>query len=199
MQKKAYHHGNLREALLQSARETLASDGIEALSLRAVARRTGVSATALYSHFKDKQELLTRLAARGFDELAVEMEREQARADRGESAGGLVALARGYVAFATHNPALFQLMFGPAPGEVLAEPHLQRAGARAYGLLEADVAKRMGSLGMPEQTPVATAGAWALVHGLSSLLNDGRISAEKLGLPDNAALTENVCGLLDIG
>ncbi|CAA0095798.1 putative HTH-type transcriptional regulator [Halioglobus japonicus] len=199
MAKKAYHHGNLREALLQSARETLAGEGIEALSLRTVAKRTGVSATALYSHFKDKQELLTMLATQGFDELAVEMEREQACAERGESTGGLIALARGYVQFATQNPALFQLMFGPAPGEVLAAPQLQKAGARAYGLLEADVARRMEELGIPDQTPVATAGAWALVHGLSSLLNDGRVTAEKLGLPDNAALTEQVCGLLDIG
>lgn len=197
MGKKAYHHGNLREVLLDAAREAITSAGVEGLSLRKVAQQAGVSATALYSHFRDKRELLAMLATQGFEELAVEMEREVASAARGETAGGLVALARGYVRFATQNPALFQLMFGPAFSDMVEEPQLQEAGARAYSLLQADVARRMEQLGIPEQTPVASAGAWALVHGLASLLNDSRITADMLGMPDNAALTEQVCALLD--
>jgi len=59
------------------------------------------------------------------------------------------------------------------------------------------VARRMDELGMPEQTAVAAAGAWALVHGLSSLLNDDRIAVDDMGLPDNAALAEQVCSLLE--
>lgn len=199
MGKKAYHHGNLRAALLEAARVTLAEAGIEALSLRKVASRAGVSATALYSHFQDKRELLAMLAAQGFEELAAAMEREQSAAANTQDSGGLVALARGYVHFATHNPALFQLMFGPGLSSMLEVPALAEASARAYGLMQEAVAARMKSRGTPEQTPVAVAGAWALVHGLSALLNDGRLAVDTLGVPDNAALTEQVCGLLDFG
>ncbi len=197
MGKKSYHHGNLREALLDAAGSTLADQGIEGLSLRKVAQKAGVSATALYSHFRDKRELLAMLATQGFEELAAEMEREVSRVEKEQVSGGLVALARGYVQFATRNPALFQLMFGPALSDMLDAPELEKASTRAYTLMEADVARRMEELGIPEQTPVAVAGAWALVHGLSSLLNDDRINVAELGLRDNSALTEQVCRLLN--
>lgn len=197
MGRQSYHHGNLREALLDAARETLAIEGIEALSLRRVADRAGVSATALYSHFRDKRELLAMLAAQGFDELATVMEREDAGSTQTDSPGGLVALARGYVQFATGNPALFQLMFGPVLSDMMATPELAQASARAYTLMQDDVARRMAELGTPEQTAVAVAGAWSLVHGLSSLLNDGLIVLDSLDVSDNAALTEQVCSLLD--
>ena len=63
--------------------------------------------------------------------------------------------------------------------------------------MEPEVARRMEELGIPEQTPVAVAGAWALVHGLCSLLNDDRVNAVEVRLRDNSALTEQVCRLLN--
>jgi AcrR family transcriptional regulator len=196
MARKTYHHGNLREALLDAARDILSDDGVEGLSVRKVAQRAGVSATAPYSHFRDKRELLAVLVTRGFEELAGCMEREVDAAR--DMAGGddLIALARGYVAFATANPSLFQLMFGPGLGDLMDFPELAAASARAYGLMEGDVARRMEQAGTPERTSIAVAGAWSLVHGLSTLLNDGRVVAGECGLADNAALVEGVCGLL---
>jgi AcrR family transcriptional regulator len=196
MSKKAYHHGNLREALLVAARDILVDSGIEGLSLRKVARQAGVSATAMYSHFRDKRELLAVLATQGFEELAAGMEGEAAANGRVPPRDGLLGLARGYVQFATDNPALFQLMFGPGLGELLEFPQLAEASARAYHLMEIDVSRRMEEAGTPEQTRVAVAGAWSLVHGLSTLLNDGRVVAGDCGVPDNKALIEQVCGLL---
>lgn len=195
MNKRAYHHGNLREALLNAARDILANGGVEKLSLRQVAQMAGVSATAPYSHFRDKRELLAVLATRGFEELAAGMESEVASTEGVRTDGGLVGLARGYVQFATRNPALFQIMFGPALADLLEFPQLAEASARAYTLMELDVTRRMEEAGTSEQTPVAVAAAWSLVHGLSTLLNDGRIVARDCGVDDNTALVEQVCGM----
>ena len=198
MGKSTYHHGNLREALLQAAREVLIEHGIDGLSLRKVAALAGVSATAPYSHFRDKQALLGELAAEGFDELADAMERgaqeqEQPERDR------LVGLAQGYVAFATGNPALFQLMFGPAIGEVPASSSLATASARAYQLMESSVAEQISEPQDARQLGVAAAGAWSMVHGLSTLLNDGRLQAGKGALPQQPRLVEVLCQLLRFG
>lgn len=196
MSKTTYHHGNLREALLAAALEILSRDGIDNLSLRKVAQQAGVSATAPYSHFRDKSELLAVLAAQGFEHLADSMEREVAGADDAASRGGLVALARGYVDFATRHPARFQLMFGSRLGDLLEFPELAEASARAFALMETAVTARMEQTGTPERTSIAVAGAWSLVHGLSTLVNDGRIAANDCGVADNKELIEQVCGLL---
>ena len=196
MSKKTYHHGNLRQALLAAALEILSRDGIDNLSLRKVAQQAGVSATAPYSHFRDKSELLAVLAAQGFDQLADSMEREVAGDDDAASGGGLVGLARGYVDFATHRPALFQLMFGSGVGDLLELPELAQASARAFALIETAVAARMEQAGTPQRTPIAVAGAWSLVHGLSTLVNDGRIAANDCGVAENKVLIEQVCDLL---
>lgn len=195
MAKTAYHHGNLREALLLAAREALAQAGVDGLSLRRVARLAGVSATAPYSHFRDKQALLSELAAEGFAELADTMSLAVAEQDV-SSGDRLIGLAQGYVSFATRNPALFQLMFGPAVGELPQSPALVAAGTRAYQLMEHAVAERMAEAGTPAQTPVAAAGAWSLVHGLATLLNDGRLRAGAGDLPGQQQLVEAICRLL---
>lgn len=196
MSKKAYHHGNLREALLAAALEILSRDGIDNLSLRKVAQQAGVSATAPYSHFRDKGELLAVLATQGFNKLIESMEREVSSVGAATSRGGLVGLARGYVDFATRHPALFQLMFGSGLGSLMEVPELAQASARAFALMEAEVTVQMERAGTPEKIPIAVAGAWSLVHGLSTLVNDGRVEAVDCGVADNKVLIEQVCGLL---
>lgn len=196
MTKKTYHHGNLREALVRAAGAILSTAGVEGLSLRQVAQKAGVSATAPYSHFRDKRELLAVLMTQGFEDLAACMEQEVASAQESGVRDGLVALARGYVRFATDNPALFQLMFGRGLVDLMEFPQLAEASARAYTLMERDVTRRMQALGTPEQTAIAVAAAWSLVHGLSTLLNDGRVVADDCGVADVEALVEGVCALL---
>jgi len=94
-----YHHGDLRAALLQAAGEILEKEGLEALSLREVARRAGVSHNAPYRHFPDRDSLLAALAAQGVDLLKAELDQ------RAEGSMGL-----GYVEFALANPQRFRLM-----------------------------------------------------------------------------------------
>lgn len=170
MTDRRYHHGNLRRALLDSALALVAERGPASLSLREVARRAGVSHAAPAHHFTDKTGLLTALAAEGWELLAADLAATAGRtADFRE-------LGVGYVLFATKRRAHFAVMRTP---ELLddGDPALVAARGRAGGLL-------YGGAGVPESDqgrPASTSGrgrvlaAWALVHGLAALLQEGLV------------------------
>src|ERR1700722_4329700 len=124
---RSYRHGNLPVALLAAAREILDENGLQAVGLRETARRVGVSATAAYRHFTNKEDLLASVAAQGFHELAEAMQ----GATRG--ANPLIRGGLAYIEFANQNRGLFRLMFGP----VLAERSLNDnpAAMAAWGLV----------------------------------------------------------------
>jgi len=148
----AYHHGDLRAALLQTAGKVLEKEGLGELRLRELARRAGVSHNAPYRHFPDRDSLLAALAAEGFEMLGDALEKRPRR-EMGEA----------YVEFALAHPERFRLMFGGLL------PH-KNHDARAYeGLL-----KSFADLG--DDAPYAAAAAWGLVHGLSHLLLDGHFA-----------------------
>lgn len=142
---KPYHHGDLPAALLDAALGLLEAG--ETFSLRAVARRAGVSPTAPYRHYADKEALLAALATYGFAQLA----------DRLEAAADLTDMAARYVAFALAHPGLFRLMYG--------RPTANAAAARTAEILAGRVAD-----------PALRIGAWAMVHGLAVLLLDGKLT-----------------------
>ncbi len=127
---KPYHHGDLRAALLQAAEVELASRGIEAFSLRAVAKQAGVSHAAPAHHFGDANGLLTALATEGYRQLLTAQLRREAQAT-GDAVAQLVASGLGYIDFAMERPALFRLVFGSARPDHL-QRDLQEAGAAAY-------------------------------------------------------------------
>ncbi|MGL5012504.1 MAG: TetR/AcrR family transcriptional regulator, partial [Paracoccaceae bacterium] len=106
---KPYHHGDLRAALLAAAEAELADHGIEAFSLRQVAKRAGVSHAAPAHHFGDANGLLTALAAEGFRQFAAAQAAREAQADKAPRAQ-MIAAGLGYVDFAMARPALFRLM-----------------------------------------------------------------------------------------
>jgi len=163
---KPYHHGDLQAALVTAGLALLEEAGEAGLSLRAAARRAGVSAMAPYRHFPDKAALLAAIAARGFDALADRLEAADAGAD-GHAA--MAAQGAAYVAFAMERPALFRLMFGPrGPG---CPPEFEAASNRAYAALATRAASLAGA--MPAED-VALA-CWSLVHGLAGLIIDGRV------------------------
>jgi AcrR family transcriptional regulator len=198
MNKKTYHHGNLREALIEAAQHTLATEGVEGLSLRKVAQQAGVSATALYSHFKDKRELLALLATQGFAQLSAAMASEaQARPGASDAADfSLTGLAMGYIKFSMGNTALFQLMFGKEVGNLLDFPELVAAGSQSYGMM-ADCVAAQVKTGNASTTPaVAATAAWSMVHGLATLINDGRVSADTCGVSCNEEMILQVCQTL---
>ncbi|HEX6979802.1 MAG TPA: TetR/AcrR family transcriptional regulator [Alphaproteobacteria bacterium] len=159
----------MRRALLAAAARLLEAHGPAALSLREVARATGVSQTAPYRHFADKEALLAALAADGFAELLRRMTEAAAGADAPPER--LQALGRGYVDFALAHPHVFRLMFGPEIPDRRAHPALFAAAAAAEAQLGAAIAACRR--GMPRDAAderTALVAAWSLVHGLATLL-----------------------------
>src|SRR5947209_13578889 len=124
-----YHHGNLGPALIAAARDLLDASGPGAVSLREAARRVGVSATATYRHFIDKDHLLAAVAAEGYREFT-----ERLRA-AGDSADGFSSLGVAYIEFAMAHPGLFRLMFGPLLRERERYPDLAAAADGAFAVL----------------------------------------------------------------
>ena len=172
---KGYHHVGLRTTLVRAALILLAEDGADAVSLRAVARRAGVSAMAPYRHYPDKEALLAAVAVQGFDGLRDVLRAADEAAPAGQA---LVEQAVAYVRYALENPALFRLMFGPK--RVGTHPELAAAGDAAYAVLAARVAAEAPA---DADRDARALGCWSLVHGLASLFLDGRIS-DKTAAPD---------------
>ncbi len=165
--RRAYHHGDLRAALLRAGHELLVELGPGPLTLRAVARRAGVSHAAPYRHFSNKELLVAAIADQGFRALTQTLER--ALTGRRGPRARVLALATGYVRFALDHPGHVRTMFS---GLALSDPRALTGEARgAFGLLVAEVraAQRSGTLTGRDAVGVATT-AWALCHGLALLL-----------------------------
>ena len=169
---KSYHHGNLRNELLDTAEAHLAEAGTEDLSLRALARTVGVSQTAPYRHFSDKNELLAALATRGYRKLLEDLEAA------GHSAGAspveqMHAFARSYVSYAIGNPDLFKLMFGPTLQPTEDYPELHQATRDTYELVRAIMRRgiEQGIFRDEDDHYMANAG-WSGIHGLAVLKVD---------------------------
>jgi AcrR family transcriptional regulator len=173
---KTYHHGNLASELLKAAEQELALNGIEAFSLRAVAKRAGVSHGAPAHHFGNATGLLTALAANGYERLVEAQEKRQLAATPDKTAQ-FVALGLGYLDFAEANPELFRLMFSSEKPERTNEA-FNAAAQAAFGKLVDGVSEMLGA--DPYGDPVAmkqVVASWAIVHGLADLLISGRLDA----------------------
>jgi len=165
--KAPYHHGDLRSALLTAAEAELAERGIEAFSLRSVAKRAGVSHAAPAHHFGDVKGLLTALAAEGFRRfLAAQSAREAVAAP--DPASQLVAAGLGYIDFAMQRPALFRLLWGSERPD-FDDADLSQAALASYQHLVDQVSAAGG------RTVADESAMWAIAHGLADLLSAGRM------------------------
>ena len=191
LEKRQYHHGDLRQALVRSALEILSEAGIAGLSLRAAARRARVSAMAPYRHFADKEALLAAVAEYGFRELTTQL--TTAAATAADPRAGLAALGVAYVLFARDQPSLFKLMFGPAIESKSGHPALDEAGSACFDALRQAVKAAKFFEGDAEAHDVALT-CWSLVHGLSGLIVDGRLAEDDTGPAE--AIATRLTGLL---
>jgi AcrR family transcriptional regulator len=174
--RRSYHHGNLRAALVEAAVGLVQREGVEALTLRGVARLAGVSSAAPYRHFADKRALLAAVAEEGFRLLA--------RALRGAGGDGADPRARfrargpAYVGFATTYPSHFRVMFGRELADRSGYAGLREAAQAAFDAL-VDGMKDAQAAGVVREGDPRELGltAWAAMHGLATLLLDGRLQA----------------------
>ena len=174
-EKKAYHHGHLRAALLEEAARLITEAGAEGVTMRALSRRVGVSHTAPYRHFADKEALLVAVAAEGFARLkarlhAINLPEHERALTRFQEMGAA------YVGFAVDNPAHYRLMYGKEALHRAQYPELQAAADAAFAEL-VEIIETYQALDAikPENSHALAYIAWSTVHGLASLLVDGQM------------------------
>ena len=190
-----YHHGDLRDALLKAAEQELADKGIEAFTLRGVARRAGVSHAAPAHHFRDTNDLLTALVTVAMQRFATALRQSEARAGD-DPRERFIASGIAYVEFALANPALFDLIFSSKRPD-FDDPELNRHAADAFETLAGGIAAMRGQDPMMSSKGRAeVAAGWSLVHGMATLLIAGRMKflAGDLAVDREAVLRRLVAG-----
>lgn len=173
--KPSYHHGDLYQSLLQAATLIIREAGVDGLSMRKLADRVGVSRTAPYHHFRDKQALLSALALQGFRQYSQQIEALCSDSDL-DGAQRLEQFVRHYLAFALDNPELYALMFGqPLWKSGNPSDALRTEAYRAFRDFVSRVAdwQQQGVLPSGCEALRFAQVAWSTLHGLCRLVNDG--------------------------
>ena len=178
---RGYHHGNLKEALLQAALDLIAQKGPAGFTFADAARSAGVSPAAPYRHFRDREELLSSIAQRGFEQFEAVLTKawDDGRPD---TVSAFERVGRAYLAFARNEPAFYSAMFeSGVPIDV--NPMLSAASERAFGIIRA-AAERLAALTPPGVArPPALMMAlhiWSMSHGVASLFGRGDAARRKL-------------------
>ncbi|MGH7102847.1 MAG: TetR/AcrR family transcriptional regulator [Acetobacteraceae bacterium] len=168
-ERDAYHHGNLREALIEAVLRLIAEHGPAGFSYADVARAAGVSPAAPYRHFRDRDALLAEVARRGFERFAADLEAAW-NEGRPDPAAALEACGRAYLAFAHCEPASFSAMFGSAVAPET-DPGLNAAADRAFAVLRRAAEAVSATYPDPNRPPALMVAlhTWATAHGIASL------------------------------
>ena len=201
----SYHHGNLALALVEEATRMVEAEGLRRFSLRACAKSLGVDVAAVYRHHASKDALLAAVAEHGSHELVRRILRAIGRPESGAPAEQFVAIGRAYVGFAVARPTLYEAVFAlrardarasstgtpPRPSRRCASSPPGASGPSAWQLL-GDCLDRMVEAGEIDATTREGADlvAWAAVHGLATLINQGLID---IGGGARERLAEQVC------
>jgi len=181
-EKRSYHHGALRPALIAAARAILAERGTTGLTLRECARRAGVSHAAPRHHFADRTSLLTAVAAEGFRDLTASMDAYSHDAD--DPRTRLREVGVGYIAFAVEQPETFRLIFGQS-GLYTDDPEYTEAAMVAFDRLADAVVAASGSItGADPGARQRMKHAWSVVHGYAMLWLGGAL-ATTLNVPSD--------------
>ena len=180
-EERGYHHGNLKEALLQAALGLIAEKGAAGFTFADAARMAGVSPAAPYRHFRDRDELLSSIAQRGFEQFETVL--AQAWDDgRPDTLTAFERVGKAYLAFAREEPAFYSAMFESGL-PINVNPSLMAAGERAFAVIRA-AAERLAALA-PPGTPRPPAlmialHIWSMSHGVASLFARGDAARRKL-------------------
>lgn len=171
--KRGYHHGDLKNALIDAAQRLISEKGPMGFTIAEAARLAGVSPSAPYRHFRDRDALVQEIARQGFTQFAEALER--ARSDpRLTPLQALDAVGRAYLGFARSEPAAFSAMF--ETGQTAAgDPELRAAAERAYGVLTRSVQAVVAQMPEAARPPaiMVSSHIWALSHGVATLFGRG--------------------------
>jgi len=176
--RRGYHHGNLREALIQSALALIGERGPAGFTMAEAARSAGVSPAAPYRHFRDREELMADVARLGFERFADDLE----KAWHGGHPSALEAyqnIGRAYLAFARNEPAYYAAMFETGLLKT-ASPELEQSANRSFEVLHTATKKLLEKLPEAERPPshMVALHIWSLSHGIASLF--GRQKSDPL-------------------
>ena len=198
---RGYHHGNLKEALLQAALGLIAEKGAAGFTFADAARMAGVSPAAPYRHFRDRDELLASIAQRGFEQFEARL---GAAWDDGrpDTVTAFERVGKAYLAFAREEPAFYSAMFESGLSSD-ANPALLAATERAFSVMRA-AAERLAALTPPGTLrPPALMMAlhiWSMSHGVASLFSRGDAARRKLPMsPDELLEAEVLIYLRGLG
>jgi AcrR family transcriptional regulator len=178
-----YHHGDLRRALIDQALRTIDTLGVEGLTLRGVGGALGVSRTALYRHFPDKDALIAAVAREGFHTFRLALVEAWERHGRGPAA--LDAMGDAYFRFALDHPSHYRVMFGRFAQPSSRHPELVAEGEGAFRALVDALTEGQRQGWVRKDDPLMLAGfVWSVTHGIAMLAIDGRMG----GADQSAAL-----------
>jgi len=176
---RSYHHGNLREALIEAALDMIAARGPNGFTLAEVARTVGVSGAAPYRHFRDRNALIGEIARQGFERFATNL-RAAWDDGRPNPRAAIENCGRAYLAFARKEPAYYAAMFEPGfPLED--DPALLAASERAFGVLREAADAAIRTLPSPNRPPALMVALhlWSMAHGVASLFIEGPSGARR--------------------
>jgi AcrR family transcriptional regulator len=170
-----YHHGNLKNALIQAGLAILAQEGVHGLSLRKAAKRVGVSHAAPYAHFADKQALIAAIAARGYQDLYI-LIYATAQKHQNDPQSLIVETAWAYLQYAIQNTHQFKITFSGVVEKASDYPEFREISMNSFDLVVDGVraCQRAGILQPGDPEMLATS-LWAGVHGFTLLLLENQI------------------------
>lgn len=191
-ERRGYHHGNLREALVEAALQLIAEKGPAGFTIAEAARLAGVSPAAPYRHFRDAEALLADVALRGFERFATTLTAAW-NAGRPDPVHAFEALGAAYLAFARQEPAYYAAMFEARIPQA-SYPGLLTAGDAAFTILR-EAAETLALRLPQEQRPPSSMVAlhiWSLAHGIASLFGRADAGRRKLAMPPEQLLEAGV-------
>jgi AcrR family transcriptional regulator len=187
-----YHHGNLKEALVRAALELIAKKGPAGFTFAEAARWAGVSPAAPYRHFRDRDELMSDVARRGFDRFEEALRRawDEGRPDPSTA---FERLGKAYLEFARKEPAYYSAMF-EAGIPLDANPEYRAAGDRAFNVLRGATEALVATMPAKQRPPVMMMALhiWALSHGIASLFGRGDAASRRLPMTPEELLEAGV-------
>ena len=195
--RRGYHHGNLREALIAAALDLIAEKGPAGFTFAEAARVAGVSAAAPYRHFRDREALLVDVARRGFEKMTAALAKawDDGRPDPFTA---FENVGRAYLAFAREQPAYYAAMFeSQLPPD--ASPEFARAADEAFGVLRRAAELLCARLPRERRPPTTMVSlhVWAMSHGIASLFARGDAGRRKLPMTPEELLEAGVLVYMD--